>query len=83
MAKKIYQLRVWSGTEWETIQISAEVEKNVATALGYAAEVNDGIFNLITPAESPELVFASGQEYQKGSVIYDSIYSIIKGNTNI
>ena len=83
MAKKIYQLRVWSGTEWETIQISAEVEANVAKVLGYAAEVNHGIFSLITPTDIPELHFAENQEYESGHIIYEAIYKIIKQNQNI
>ena len=81
MAKKIYQLRVWSGTEWETIQISAEVEQKVEQALNYAAEVNNGVFNLSTPVDSIELNFTN-KEYGSETPIYQSIYPLIKNKNN-
>lgn len=81
MAKKVYQLRVWSGKEWETIQISAEVEQKVEQALSYAAEVNNGIFNLSTPADSVELNFTN-KEYGLETPIYQSIYPLIKNKNN-
>ena len=80
---KIYQLRVWNGQSWDTIQISASVEQDVAKALSYANEVNNGIFNLITPADIPELRFADGQAYGRDDALYYSIYSIIKNKDNV